>query len=107
MRKNRIGIAAIFIFFAAIIIGGQLTAARIEAANKKAAVTYTIGYLPITHALPVFEEKELLEAVRSGLSLTRGAAARKRSGGKESRAKKKKEEWTHEKEAFDCGGLSE
>ena len=69
MRKNRIGIAAIFIFFAAIIIGGQLTAARIEAANKKAAVTYTIGYLPITHALPVFEEKELLEAEDSNVQI--------------------------------------
>lgn len=61
MRKNRIGISAIFIFFVAIIIGGQVTAARIEAADTRAAVTYTIGYLPITHALPVFEEKELLE----------------------------------------------
>ena len=61
MRKNRIGIAAIFIFFVAIIIGGQVTVARIEAADTRAAVTYTIGYLPITHALPVFEEKELLE----------------------------------------------
>ena len=49
------------IFFVAIIIGGQVTAARIEAADTRAAVTYTIGYLPITHALPVFEEKELLE----------------------------------------------
>ena len=27
----------------------------------ESGVTYTIGYLPITHALPVFEEKELLE----------------------------------------------
>lgn len=69
MRKNRIGIAAIFIFFAAIIIGGQLTAARIEAADTKAAVTYTIGYLPITHALPVFEEKELLEAKNAGVQI--------------------------------------
>ena len=69
MRKNRIGIAAIFIFFAAIIIGGQLTAARIEAADSKAAVTYTIGYLPITHALPVFEEKELLEAENANVQI--------------------------------------
>ena len=69
MRKNRIGIAAIFIFFAAIIIGGQLTAARIEAADSKAAVTYTIGYLPITHALPVFEEKELLVAENANVQI--------------------------------------
>ena len=32
-------------------------------------MTYTIGYLPITHALPVFEEKELLEAENSGIQI--------------------------------------
>lgn len=69
MRKNRIGIAAISVLFAAIIAGGQVTAARTEAANTENAVTYTIGYLPITHALPVFEEKKLLEAENAGVQI--------------------------------------
>lgn len=69
MRKNRIGIAAISVLFVAIIAGGQITAARIGVADKKSAVTYTIGYLPITHALPVFEEKKLLEAENAGVQI--------------------------------------
>lgn len=69
MKRNRIGIAVITALFAAIITGGQLTSARIEAADSAEAVTYTIGYLPITHALPVFEEKELLEAEDTGVRI--------------------------------------
>lgn len=69
MRKNRIGIAAISVLFAAVIIGGQITAARIDASETESAVTYTIGYLPITHALPVFEEKELLETEHAGVQI--------------------------------------
>lgn len=69
MRKNRIGIAAICVLFASIITGGQITASRIESAENKSAITYTIGYLPITHALPVFEEKELLEAENAGVQI--------------------------------------
>lgn len=61
MKKNRIGIVAISFLFASIIIGGQAAASKTGSAEKKDIVTYTIGYLPITHALPVFEEKELLE----------------------------------------------
>ena len=69
MKRNRIGIAAITVLFASIITGGQLTAAKIDAAVTKSDVTYTIGYLPITHALPVFEEKELLEAENTGIQI--------------------------------------
>ena len=69
MRKNRIGIAAISLLFAAVITGGQVTASRIETAENKDATIYTIGYLPITHALPVFEEKELLEAQNSNVQI--------------------------------------
>lgn len=69
MKKNRVGIAAISVFFAAVITGGQLTAAKTNAAKTESAVTYTIGYLPITHALPVFEEKELLEAEQNGIQI--------------------------------------
>lgn len=69
MKRNRIGIAAITVLFASIITGGQLTAAKIDAAETKSDVTYTIGYLPITHALPVFEEKELLEAENTGIQI--------------------------------------
>ena len=69
MRKNRIGIAAISVLFAAIITGGQITAARTGEAKTENAVTYTIGYLPITHALPVFEEKKLLEAENAGVQI--------------------------------------
>lgn len=69
MRKNRIGIAAISALFAVIIAGGQITAARTGAVNTEDAVTYTIGYLPITHALPVFEEKKLLEAENVGVQI--------------------------------------
>lgn len=69
MRKNRIGIAAISALFAVIIAGGQITAARTGAVDTESAVTYTIGYLPITHALPVFEEKKLLEAENAGVQI--------------------------------------
>lgn len=69
MKKNRIKIAAISAFFAAVIAAGQITAAGIEKKETKAAVTYTIGYLPITHALPVFAEKEILEAENSDVQI--------------------------------------
>ena len=69
MKRNRIGIAVITALFVAIITGGQLTSARIEAADNAGAVTYTIGYLPITHALPVFGEKELLETEDIGVRI--------------------------------------
>lgn len=69
MRKNRIGIAAISALFAVIIAGGQITAARTGAVDTESAITYTIGYLPITHALPVFEEKKLLEAENAGVQI--------------------------------------
>ena len=69
MRKNRIGILVIAAFFVVLVVSGQLTSARLTQAGNESAVTYTIGYLPITHALPVFEEKELLEAEDSGIQI--------------------------------------
>ena len=69
MKQNRIGIAAITSLFAALMIGGQLTSAKVEKTGEDKAVTYTIGYLPITHALPVFEEKELLESEGSEIQI--------------------------------------
>ena len=69
MRKNRIGILAITVFFVGLIVSGQVASAQLTQESKETAVTYTIGYLPITHALPVFEEKELLEAEESGIQI--------------------------------------
>lgn len=69
MRKNRIGILVIAAFFVGLVVSGQLTSAHLTQESKESAVTYTIGYLPITHALPVFEEKELLEAEDSGIQI--------------------------------------
>lgn len=69
MRKNRIGITAITLFFLGLVVSGQVTSAQINQEEKGTAITYTIGYLPITHALPVFEEKELLEAEDSGIQI--------------------------------------
>lgn len=69
MRKNRIGILAITVFFVGLIVSGQVASAQLTQESKETAVTYTIGYLPITHALPVFEEKELLEAENSGIQI--------------------------------------
>jgi NitT/TauT family transport system substrate-binding protein len=69
MKKNRIGIAAISAALLFLIIGGQYTAAGLNKSSQEASVTYTIGYLPITHALPIFEEKELLEAENSGIKI--------------------------------------
>ena len=62
MRKNKLGIFTISAFLVGLVISGQITSAQINQKETETAVTYTIGYLPITHALPVFEEKELLEA---------------------------------------------
>lgn len=69
MRKNRIGIAAITVLFLALIIGGQVTSAQVNQKGDESGVTYTIGYLPITHALPVFEEKELLDLENDGIKI--------------------------------------
>lgn len=69
MRKNRIGIFAITALFIGLIVSGQVASAQLTQESKQTAVTYTIGYLPITHALPVFEEKELLEAEDSGIRI--------------------------------------
>ena len=69
MRKNRIGIFAITTFFVGLVVSGQITSSQITQKDKETAVTYTIGYLPITHALPVFEEKELLEAEDSRIQI--------------------------------------
>ena len=46
-----------------------MTSARLTTQAEKSTVTYTIGYLPITHALPVFKEKELLEAEHSAVQI--------------------------------------
>ena len=69
MIKNRIGIAAITAVLLGLIIGGQVTSAGLSTQAEKSTVTYTIGYLPITHALPVFKEKELLEAENSEVQI--------------------------------------
>ena len=69
MRKNRIGIFTITALFIGLIVSGQVASAQLTQESKQTAVTYTIGYLPITHALPVFEEKELLEAEDSGIRI--------------------------------------
>lgn len=69
MKKNRIGIAVITTLFLALIVGGQLTSAQTQKSTEETSVTYTIGYLPITHALPVFEEKELLESEHSDIQI--------------------------------------
>lgn len=69
MKKNRIGIISIAAIFLVLIIAGQVTAAKINQKGKEVAVTYKIGYLPITHALPVFEEKEMLEAEDAGIKI--------------------------------------
>lgn len=69
MRKNKLGIFTISAFLVGLVISGQITSAQINQKGTETAVTYTIGYLPITHALPVFEEKELLEAENSGIQI--------------------------------------
>lgn len=69
MRKNKLGIFTISAFLVGLVISGQITSAQINQKKTETAVTYTIGYLPITHALPVFEEKELLEAENSGIQI--------------------------------------
>lgn len=69
MRKNKLGIFTISAFLVGLVISGQITSAQINQKETETAVTYTIGYLPITHALPVFEEKELLEAENSGIQI--------------------------------------
>lgn len=71
MKKNRIGIAVIAAVFLALIIGGQVISVQVEnrSAASETTVTYTIGYLPITHALPLFEEKELLDLEEAGVKI--------------------------------------
>lgn len=69
MRKNKLGIFTISAFLVGLVISGQVTSAQLNQKETASTVTYTIGYLPITHALPVFEEKELLEAEESGIQI--------------------------------------
>ena len=67
--KRKIEITFITVLLIAMIIGGQLTSAKMSRESEKTLVTYTIGYLPITHALPLFEEKELLEQENSEIRI--------------------------------------
>lgn len=69
MTKNRIGIALITTFLIVVIAAGQITTAKVTNKQEEDVITYTIGYLPITHALPVFEEKELLEQENRGIKI--------------------------------------
>ena len=69
MKKNRIGIGVITALFFTVIVSGQLAAAGADKKEGATDVTYTIGYLPITHALPVFEEKEQLELADEGIKI--------------------------------------
>lgn len=69
MRKNKLGIFTISAFLVGLVISGQVTSAQLNQKETESTVTYTIGYLPITHALPVFEEKELLEAEESSIQI--------------------------------------
>lgn len=69
MKKNRISILLIVAIFVFLVVGGQLTTAKINSKGESDAITYKIGYLPITHALPVFEEKELLEKENKGIRI--------------------------------------
>lgn len=69
MTQNRIGIALITIFLIVVITAGQITTTKVTNNQEDDVITYTIGYLPITHALPVFEEKELLELENRGIRI--------------------------------------
>lgn len=69
MTKNRIGIVAISLALVVMIVLGQFTTVQRNSEEQEASVTYTIGYLPITHALPIFEEKELLEKENSNIQI--------------------------------------
>ena len=69
MTKNRIGIVAISLALVVMIVLGQFTTVQRNSEEQGASVTYTIGYLPITHALPIFEEKELLEKENSNIQI--------------------------------------
>lgn len=69
MKKNRISILLIVAIFVFLVVGGQLTTVKINSKGESDAITYKIGYLPITHALPVFEEKELLEKENKGIRI--------------------------------------
>lgn len=71
MTKNRVGIILISFILIGLIVGGQLVNKRNSKSedNGNVEVTYTIGYLPITHALPVFEVKELLEKENSKIRI--------------------------------------
>lgn len=69
MTKNRFGIVLISLILILMIIAGQITTIQVNQEAQNAKVTYTIGYLPITHALPIFEEKELLEKENSNIQI--------------------------------------
>ena len=59
-KKKRWAMALMVLLVAGVILTGCQGRGSGGAASSQKKVT--IGYLPITHALPVFEEKELLEA---------------------------------------------
>ncbi len=67
----------VFVFFLVLIIGmisgcGNNTGKTSEAGAKNAQSskkTVTIGYLPITHALAIFEEKELLDESNADIQI--------------------------------------
>ncbi|MEG2651834.1 MAG: ABC transporter substrate-binding protein, partial [Eubacterium sp.] len=67
-KQLKMGMAALSILLAAVLLlaGCQ---GKGSTNGTSAQKTVTIGYLPITHALPVFEEKELLEAQGSDVQI--------------------------------------
>ncbi|WP_455126888.1 ABC transporter substrate-binding protein [Pseudoramibacter alactolyticus] len=71
MKKRRwlgLGLAAMAV--AALCVGcGRTPGGPTGAGSKTGGETVTIGYLPITHALPVFEMKKQLEGDRSGVTV--------------------------------------
>jgi len=72
IKNKTIAILLVFILLATPVIlsgCGSATSAASSTNSDGAATTVTIGYLPITHALPVFEEKELLDSENSGVKI--------------------------------------
>lgn len=69
MRFNRlVSIALSMVLFGSMVGCSGSSATDNSSANSQ-KTTVTIGYLPITHALTVFEEKELLEQENSDITI--------------------------------------
>ena len=69
MKRSCLAVLYLACFLSVSTFGCGKTGLPDPSGESRASAVVTIGYLPITHALTVFQEKELLDATADGISI--------------------------------------